>query len=122
VSKQVLGLLAAAVAGTAAISVAAAEPPPRTPELVAKGKVSFERNCTACHGEKGEGDGPVAESLDPKPRNLAKAGLGPREVFKVLETGKLGTAMTAFTNLPEEERWAIAYYVDQLAKSGAKRK
>lgn len=28
-----------------------------------------------------------------------------------LEEGVAGTAMIAFTFLPEEERWALAYYV-----------
>jgi mono/diheme cytochrome c family protein len=109
-----------ALVGASPIAIAA-EPPARTPELVAKGKASFERNCVACHGEKGEGDGPAAEALDPKPRNLAAVRLGPKATFNVLSTGKKGTAMIAFTHLPEEERWALAYFVDELA-AGSKKK
>lgn len=29
-------------------------------------------NCNSCHGMNGEGDGPVAAALDPKPRNYVK--------------------------------------------------
>jgi hypothetical protein len=32
----------------------------------------------------------------------------------VLSTGVKGTAMIAFKHLPENDRWAIAHYVDGL--------
>lgn len=107
--------LAAMAAILFAFGAAGAEPPKKTPELVAKGKTSFETNCATCHGDRGLGDGPAGAALDPKPRNLAAAQLGPKAIFKVLTTGKKGTAMIAFTHLPEEERWALAYFVDGLA-------
>lgn len=34
------------------------------------GKVLYEKNCAACHGTSGKGDGPAAASMNPKPRNL----------------------------------------------------
>jgi mono/diheme cytochrome c family protein len=114
-SNPVFPVLTLAALLAASPVATAAERPARAPELVAKGKASFARNCVACHGEKGEGDGPAAEALDPKPRNLAAVRLGPKAIFKVLATGKKGTAMIAFTHLPEDERWALAYFVDELA-------
>ena len=124
-SKRVFAVLtiAGALMGASAIA-AAADPPARTPELIEKGKASFARNCVACHGEKGEGNGPAAGALDPKPRNLAAARIegGPNAIFKVLTTGKKGTAMIAFTHLSEEERWALAYFVDGLAGKADARK
>ena len=38
---------------------------------VASGKVLYEKNCAACHGTSGKGDGPAAASMKPKPRDLA---------------------------------------------------
>lgn len=38
----------------------------------AAGKVVFDTNCMTCHGATGMGDGPLAASLDPKPRNFTK--------------------------------------------------
>jgi mono/diheme cytochrome c family protein len=103
----------------------AAEPPRKTPELVAKGKASFATNCAACHGDKGEGDGAAAAALDPKPRNLAteplKNGAKVTQVFETLAKGIPGTAMIGFTHLPDEERWALAYYVTDL-RAGSKSK
>ena len=38
---------------------------------VVNGKALYEKNCAACHGTSGKGDGPAAVSMRPKPRNLA---------------------------------------------------
>lgn len=37
-----------------------------------RGKVLYETNCLACHGEKGEGDGAEASKHTPPPANLRK--------------------------------------------------
>ena len=34
-------------------------PPPATPEEVARGAQAFARECAACHGAEGRGDGPA---------------------------------------------------------------
>lgn len=33
----------------------------------------FKKKCLVCHGESGQGDGPGAAALDPKPRNFTDA-------------------------------------------------
>ena len=38
---------------------------------VVNGKTLYEKNCAACHGTSGKGDGPAAVSMRPKPKNLA---------------------------------------------------
>ncbi len=40
-----------------------------TPDA-ARGKLQFENYCVSCHGPRGEGDGPVGLSLDPRPARL----------------------------------------------------
>lgn len=115
---KVLMPLAAAAALLAVPVARAGEPPKKTPELVQKGKASFEMNCASCHGPAGAGDGAAAAALDPKPRNLAtapfKGGDKPAQVFATLGKGITGTAMIGFTHLPDEERWALAYHVAGL--------
>ncbi len=37
---------------------------------VAKGRQIYDVRCSVCHGDGGAGDGPVAEVLDPPPRNF----------------------------------------------------
>jgi mono/diheme cytochrome c family protein len=99
---------------------AAAEAPKATPALLEKGKASFERNCAACHGPTGAGDGVAAAALNPKPRNLAtekfENGAKPAQIFATLAKGIPGTAMVGFVHLPEDERWALAHYVASMRK------
>ena len=110
--------LSMAAAITVALRVRASDAPPKTQELLEKGRVAFTDYCTTCHGLKGEGDGPASTALHPPPRNLVTNPTpgGARAVFKVLNTGVKGTGMGAFTYLSEEDRWAIAYYVESLAR------
>ena len=86
---------------------------PRYAALLEKGKTTYTIYCVACHGERGAGDGSVARTLDPRPRNFAtdkfKQGSGVAQIFGTLGKGVPGTAMTKFTNLSEEERWAVAW-------------
>ena len=96
-------------------------PPKRTPALLEKGRASFQENCAACHGATGAGDGVVASTLDPRPRNFTKEpfknGSKPAQIFQTLARGVPGSQMAAFTQLSEEERWALAYYVSELASA-----
>jgi len=103
-------------------SLAVAAAPPVSKELLEKGKASFNINCIACHGPRGAGDGAAAVALTPKPRNFAtdtfKNGDKPEDLFKTLEVGLKDTAMVSFKHLPEEDRWALAYYVLELRNAG----
>lgn len=85
-----------------------------TPELLAHGKTQYEQQCVSCHGPGGNGDGPAAAGLNPKPRNFTQAegwknGRRPTAVFKTLTNG-LGS-MPVFSSLPGDDRWALAHYV-----------
>ena len=115
-TKRIMPL--AAAAALLAAGAARAGEPKKTPELLAKGKASYEMNCASCHGSGGAGDGAAAAALDPKPTNLAagklKGGDKPAQIFATLGKGVPGTAMIAFSHLSEEERWAIAYHVAAL--------
>jgi len=45
-------------------------PVPPTPASTARGEALFQTHCASCHGTNGEGDGPAAANLSPKPANL----------------------------------------------------
>lgn len=90
-----------------------------TPELVSKGRELFQAQCVACHGAEGQGNGPAAAALNPKPRNFTqnvgwKNGRKPTMVFKTLKEGIAGGAMASFATLPADDRWALAAYVLSL--------
>ena len=113
-TKSILALAAASL--LLPLQARAADAPKRTPELLEKGKTSFAKNCASCHGPRGEADGPAAKALKPPPQNLVSHPMkgGAPAVFDLLGKGVKGTAMIAFKHLPEEERWALAYWVDGL--------
>jgi mono/diheme cytochrome c family protein len=39
---------------------------------LAAGKMTYTMFCSSCHGESGQGDGPVGAVLNPPPRDLSK--------------------------------------------------
>jgi mono/diheme cytochrome c family protein len=86
-----------------------------SPELVAKGKTLFAVNCASCHGPEGFGNGPASSALNPKPRNFHESymrfGGGVARIVQTISTGSPGTGMAAFTNIPVEDRFALAHYV-----------
>jgi mono/diheme cytochrome c family protein len=43
--------------------------PPADPNQPSEARVLFANVCSQCHGIEGKGDGPAAETLNPKPRN-----------------------------------------------------
>jgi high-affinity iron transporter len=113
----VIRLASFALLAAAALAVPR-KPPKRTARLVEKGKAVYEIHCIACHGERGEGDGTVAATLNPRPRNFQteqfRQGSSVSQIFETLGTGVPGTGMAKFPNLSEEERWAVAWYVLRL--------
>ncbi len=92
-------------------------PVPASAEIQAKGKALYEgkATCMNCHGQSGAGDGPLAASLNPSPRNFRHHGFWRHrtegEVFWVIKHGVAGTAMIGFGDqLTDEEIWTIIQY------------
>ncbi|RAP55663.1 iron permease [Oleiagrimonas sp. MCCC 1A03011] len=92
--------------------------PTRAPD-VARGKVLYQGRCASCHGVHGAGDGPAAAALDPPPiaftdHDRARQ-RSPLALYQVVTQGIPGTAMPSFDTLSAADRWALAYYVSNLA-------
>ena len=91
---------------------------PTKAEENAQGHELFKQNCVVCHGEKGEGDGPAAPGLYPRPRNLVKGsfimGDSVEAIANTINNGF--NQMPSFSNLTDDERHAIARYVKALRK------
>ena len=89
-------------------------------EAVARGKELFSGTCVACHGENGQGDGPSAPTLNPKPRNFHsldgwKNGSKVSQIYRTLEDGIPGTGMASFRYLAPADRFALAHFVRTFA-------
>lgn len=81
-----------------------------------KGGRFYNANCATCHGVKGDGKGPRAYFINPKPRNFvearSRAVLNRPVIFATTSTGKLGTEMPAWNKvLTEQEIADVAEYV-----------
>lgn len=98
--------------------------PKRAPEVVAGARL-YSENCVACHGAGGQGDGPLAASLDPRPNDFHEhARQDQRSVYALynaISLGVDGTAMQSFHHLKDEQRWALAFYVSNFLASDAQR-
>ena len=84
----------------------------------ATGKAYYIQNCTACHGIDGEGNGPRAYFIFPKPRNFLhkdfKQKLTRQQLFNAIKNGVLGREMPAWGKvLSDQQIMDITEYVFQ---------
>lgn len=89
---------------------------------VEESRALYQVNCIACHGDTGLGDGPLAAQLEPPPTNFHERERAENRsllgLYDAISNGIDGTAMTAFGNLTEQQRWSLAFYVGGLAFAG----
>jgi mono/diheme cytochrome c family protein len=63
------------------------------------GEGVYRTNCLNCHGANGRGDGPVADSLTPRPADLTTEMVqkkSEKELFTIIRDGKPGTSMPSW--------------------------
>ena len=73
----------------------------------------FRENCASCHGKSGNGDGPVAAKLDPKPPNLTKSRLDEPQIQAIVKNGKNACPKWG-SALSEKEISAVSAYAKSL--------
>ncbi|NOZ05642.1 MAG: cytochrome c [Chloroflexi bacterium] len=87
-----------------------------------RGAVLYNINCALCHGDTGQGDGPIGEKFEkPKPANLTGTrvtSLQDGEVYLEISRG-FGTMPPMSENLTARERWDVVNYVRQLSASAS---
>ena len=84
---------------------------------IAAGRSLFQANCTQCHGDGGQGDGPLAPDLDPPPLDLSiHVPLHPDgELFGFIRNGIPETAMPAFIDrFSELQIWNLINFLQTL--------
>lgn len=95
-----------------------------TPEeqQLARGQMAYSTYCVGCHGEQGDGEGPSARFLNPKPRDFRKGKLKfasvpanetPRDedYVRVITNGLHGTSMPSWRLIPESGVRDIVAYI-----------
>jgi mono/diheme cytochrome c family protein len=83
---------------------------------VAQGKKFYEANCATCHGAKGDGQGPRAYFINPKPAvftsDKSRAALNRPTLFDSVSTGRRGTEMPAWNKVMSPQELAdVSEYV-----------
>src|SRR5665213_510803 len=76
-----------------------------------RGRELYSHNCAGCHGTRGEGDGPGAAGLRPRPENLSDHDYTLDRLSFSLWNGSAGTAMPAWRDLPVQDLSALAQVV-----------
>lgn len=119
-------LVAPAGSGPVSVSVTPTAMRSATPELLALGKRLYEKQCAACHGLDGRGEGEAAYLLYPKPRDLTAGKFAlvstwervptDEDLFRTISRGIPGSAMPSWGHLSEEERWGLVHYVKSFAE------
>ena len=93
-------------------------PIPITKASIQKGKEIYEKKCALCHGGKGDGKGPTAAGLNPKPTNFRESHgekMTDGEHFWKITTGR-GPMPSFEKDLAVEERWHVINYVNTFGK------
>jgi high-affinity iron transporter len=100
----------------------AAYPVPLAPSTIPDVKLGakvYAENCASCHGTTGDGMGPVGKALNPLPVAFTdKERARQRSLFALYQAvsqGITGTAMPAFGQLSDDDRWAVATYLGTFA-------
>jgi high-affinity iron transporter len=85
----------------------------------AAGKALYAANCTACHGVAGDGKGPAAVALKPRPTDFTQGAYWTSrtdaQVTAAIRSGRPGTSMTAFAQLSDAELADVVAYLRTLS-------
>jgi DMSO reductase family type II enzyme heme b subunit len=132
--KLLIGTAAVWLAGPALAASTPSNPmPEETEALQEQGRAVYFKRCSFCHGLLGDGEGPAAKFLDPRPRDFTlgtfkfrttQSGELPtnEDLFRTVSRGLQGTAMQAFdsdlikSGLNEDDRWAVIAYIKTFAQ------
>jgi len=94
-----------------------------TPAVVERGRELYKKNCAACHGESGKGDGPGAGVLKPPPRDHTDPAymstLSDKEIADIIKMGgaiKGKPLMPSHPQFKEADLQALVAFVRSLSE------
>ncbi|MBI4400690.1 MAG: c-type cytochrome [Nitrospirae bacterium] len=111
---------------------AGAPPAAPSPQDLQAGKRIYQKWCMNCHGAQGDGAGPAADFLRPRPRDFrqglfkirtTQSGQLPsdQDLFNVITKGMPGTGMPGWEKvLTEAERWQLVSYLKTFSRRFAR--
>lgn len=119
------------------LTLSAADPAPAVDDKIALnfghtlqvGRVVYAKNCAHCHGSSGDGEGPTAKYLNPRPRDYRNGIMkftststpsraSRADLQRIIHEGIPGTYMPSFLLMNETETDAVIEYVLFLSLRG----
>jgi mono/diheme cytochrome c family protein len=99
----------------------------KTAATLKRGREQYSMYCAGCHGENGDGEGPAARFMSPKPRDFRKgrvkfaatpANTLPRDedLLNTINHGLHGTSMPAWNLIAHEDKLAIVAYLKTFSE------
>jgi mono/diheme cytochrome c family protein len=103
---------------------------PRPPEdegTIERGKAVYEKHCSLCHGDNGDGRSIRSVDMQVKPRDLSSgnyryrstpAGSLPtdEDIYLTISRGIRGTGMLPWFGLSSEDKWAVTYFIKTFSE------
>lgn len=91
----------------------------------AKGEKTYMANCATCHGAKGDGKGPRAYFINPKPRNFVDPAFSKSfnrpAIYTAVSQGRLGAEMPAWSKVLNDQEIAdVSEFVFKSFIQGSK--
>ncbi len=97
-------------------------PVPASKLNLTNGRIFYGYYCLQCHGENGDGNGPVGQSYVPKPADLSSAAIAhlpDGQVYYRMLHG-IGHDPVMDQTVPPRQRWPLVLYVRTFAKRSAR--
>jgi len=90
-----------------------------TPKVLAEGRALFQTYCAICHGEQGNGDGPLAGKIPQPPsyRSVRVLAFPAGRIFHVTTMGA-GKMPSYAAQLSHDDRWKVVTYVKAALQGG----
>jgi DMSO reductase family type II enzyme heme b subunit len=111
--------------------LAPSSPRETSAENLATGKTLYGDNCEQCHGDEGDGQGVMADLLDPRPRDFRRGVYKIRrtmqgelptdeDLFRIVRNGMPGTSMPAWQGiLGDAQIWQLVDYIKSFSEDFA---
>ena len=104
----------------------APKPPRRTGALELLGASLYRARCASCHGDSGDGKGPIAAGLRVPPTNFTAGVYKLRstptgsiptdaDLFTTITRGVHETPMLPWPDLRDDDRWALVFHLQSLS-------